>query len=54
LGKKKSINTTKTPVYIADTHALYWYLQNPHRLSPAADAVFRLAEKQGALMAGKN
>lgn len=37
-----------TPVYVADTHAFYWYLQNPKRLSPAADAVFRLAEAGGA------
>ena len=31
------------PVYIVDTHTLFWYLEYPHRLSPAADAVFRLA-----------
>jgi len=30
--------------YIADTHALYWYLQMPTKLGPGADAVFRLAE----------
>ncbi len=36
------------PVYVVDTHAFYWYLQNPKRLSPAADAVFRLAEAGGA------
>ena len=32
------------PVYIADTHALFWYRTNPAKLSPAADAVFRLAD----------
>ena len=31
------------PVYIVDTHTLFWYLEYPYRLSPAADAVFRLA-----------
>ena len=31
------------PVYIVDTHALFWYLEYPNQLSPAADAVFRLA-----------
>ena len=36
------------PVYIVDTHALYWYWTNPTRLSPAADAVFRLADAGGA------
>lgn len=36
--------------YVADTHAIYWYLQNPERLSPAADAVFRLAEVGEALI----
>ena len=36
------------PVYIVDTHALYWYRTNPNRLSPAADAVFRLADAGGA------
>ena len=29
---------------MADTHALWWYLRSPERLSPAASAVFRLAE----------
>ena len=36
------------PVYIADTHALFWYRTNPAKLSPAADAVFRLADAGGA------
>lgn len=36
------------PVYIVDTHALYWYRTDPGRLSPAADAVFRLADAGGA------
>lgn len=36
--------------YIADTHALYWYLRHPERLSAAADAVFRLAESGNALI----
>ena len=40
--------TAGKPVYVADTHAFYWYLQNPNRLSPAADAIFRLAEAGGA------
>jgi PIN domain nuclease of toxin-antitoxin system len=36
------------PVYIADTHALFWYRRDPSRLSAAADAVFRLAFAGGA------
>ena len=36
------------PVYIADTHAVFWYRTNPAKLSPAADAVFRLADAGGA------
>ena len=31
------------PIYIVDTHTLFWYVRYPHQLSPAADAVFRLA-----------
>jgi PIN domain nuclease of toxin-antitoxin system len=31
------------PIYIVDTHSLYWYRRDARRLSPAADAVFRLA-----------
>jgi len=34
--------------YVVDTHALFWYLEYPHLLSPAADAVFRLAAAGGA------
>ena len=36
------------PVFVLDTHVLYWYLRQPHRLSVAADAIFRLAEAGGA------
>jgi PIN domain nuclease of toxin-antitoxin system len=36
------------PVYVTDTHALFWYRQEPNKLSPAADAVFRLAYAGGA------
>lgn len=38
------------PTYVADTHALFWYLENPDQLSLAADAVFRLAAAGGALI----
>lgn len=34
--------------FVADTHALWWYLQAPERLSAAATAVFRLAETGNA------
>ena len=34
--------------FIADTHALWWYLKSPERLSAAAAAVFRLAETGNA------
>ena len=30
--------------FLADTHALWWYFRSPERLSPAASAIFRLAE----------
>jgi len=36
------------PVFVTDTHALFWYRQEPSQLSPAADAVFRLAYASGA------
>jgi PIN domain nuclease of toxin-antitoxin system len=36
------------PVYVTDTHALFWYRQEASKLSPAADAVFRLAYAGGA------
>lgn len=38
------------PRYVADTHALYWYLKDASRLSAAADAVFRLAESGNAVI----
>ncbi|MDP1808010.1 MAG: PIN domain-containing protein [Actinomycetota bacterium] len=53
MAQKPSVKrrrTSRTLSYVADTHALYWYLQNPARLSAAADAVFRLAEVGGALI----
>ncbi len=36
------------PVYVADTHALFWHRRDASRLGPAADAVFRLAAAGGA------
>ena len=33
---------------MVDTHALWWYLRSPDRLTPAASAVFRLAETGNA------
>jgi len=39
---------SEIPVYVTDTHALFWYRQQPSQLSPAADAVFRLACVVGA------
>ncbi len=33
---------------VVDTHALWWYLNSPRRLSAAATAVFRLAETGNA------
>ncbi len=38
------------PTYVADTHTLWWYLNSSDRLSPAADAVFRLIETGNALL----
>ena len=34
--------------FVADTHALWWYLRSPERLSVAASAVFQLAETGNA------
>ena len=31
------------PVYVVDTHVLFWYIEYPNLLSPAVVAVFRLA-----------
>lgn len=35
---------------VVDTHALWWYLKSPERLSAAATAVFRLAETGNATL----
>ena len=34
--------------FVVDTHALWWYLKSPERLSAAASAVFQLAETGNA------
>lgn len=34
--------------FVVDTHALWWYLRSPERLSAAASAVFLLAETGNA------
>ena len=34
--------------FVVDTHALWWYLRSPERLTTAAAAVFRLAETGNA------
>ena len=34
--------------FVVDTHALWWYLRSPQRLTTAASAVFRLAETGNA------
>ena len=44
------IRYLELPTYVADTHALFWYLEYPDRLSLAADAVFRLAAAGGAVI----
>ncbi len=36
------------PVYIGDTHALFWCLKRPGQLSAAANAAFRLSSAGGA------
>ncbi len=36
--------------FVADTHALWWYLESPSRLSTAAAAFFRLAETGAATL----
>ena len=36
--------------FVLDTHALWWYLRDPGRLSAPASAVFRLAETGNATM----
>ena len=34
--------------FVVDSHALWWYLSSPERLTAAASAVFRLAETGNA------
>ncbi len=34
--------------FVVDTHALWWYLKSPERLTPAVSAAFRLAETGNA------
>ena len=36
--------------FVLDTHALWWYLTSPERLTAAANAVFRLAETGNATL----
>lgn len=36
------------PVYVVDTHTLFWNLWEPEQLGPGADAILRLAEAGGA------
>ncbi len=36
--------------FVVDTNALWWYLRAPERLSPSADAIFRLAEAGGTAL----
>ena len=36
--------------FVADTHTLWWYLTSSQRLSPAASAIFRLAETGNATL----
>ena len=36
--------------FVADTHALWWYLTSSQRLSTAASAIFRLAETGNATL----
>ncbi len=43
-----STGAVEAPVYVVDSHALYWYIAHPERLSPAAQAVFAAAEARTA------
>ena len=36
------------PQFVVDTHALWWYLRSPERLTVAASAIFRLADTGNA------
>ena len=36
--------------FLVDTHALWWYLSSPERLSTAVSTVFRLAETGNAII----
>ena len=38
------------PQFVIDTHALWWYLKIPNRLSAAATVIFRLAETGNAIL----
>jgi len=39
---------SNNPQFVVDTHALWWYLRSPERLTVAASAIFRLAETGNA------
>lgn len=42
-------NDPALPLYVLDTHALYWYWTDPSRLGPAAGAAFSALEAKQAL-----
>lgn len=38
------------PRFVIDTHALWWYLEDPGLLSATARTIFRLGESAGAIL----
>ena len=41
---------SRQPRFVTDTHALWWQLETPERLSANAAAIFRLAEGGAAII----
>lgn len=41
---------SELPLFVLDSHALWWYLKLPQRLSSSAEAIFRQAEAGNAAL----
>ena len=40
----------RSAIFVADTHALWWYLRSPELLSPDAPSIFSLVERGRAII----
>ncbi len=44
------INQNSLPQFVVDAHSLWWYMKSSSQLSPAAAAIFRLADTGNAVL----